>query len=270
MFGDWRYQLAARQAAESVLAHSDFDIFLAHDQEKPFTLSSSRCQSVAIPDEMVEHFPARLFLKKFRALRACLDAGRHPLVLCLDADAIMAARVDRRMIEQALDGHAVGMVEQTGIRGGSVGRPELLAHYQNYTLNWFEPGRRPAVTSPFRYYNSGVVLARREKLREIVEWVENRLARSPGDHKVGHHMISDQDYYQYWVHAVDPGCCAALPWRWNHCRHWDEGFPLAEALILHFSFFCKPPALRQIAQMALLRRGLRRLSRAVELAGGAM
>ena len=138
-------------------------------------------------------------------------------------------------------------------------------------LAWFEPGGgNGSPPASFRYYNSGVVVALREKLREIVEWVGDRLADSPPGHQVGKHMIADQDYYQYWVHAVDPGCCATLPWKWNHCRHWDDGFPHPDALILHFSFFCNAPALRQIAQMALLRRGRRRLSRFIELAGGCL
>jgi hypothetical protein len=171
------------------------------------------------------------------------------------------------MVEAALVGHGLGMVEQTCIRGGSVGRAELLAHYQNYTLAWFESGRQPGVPPDFRYYNSGVVLGTREKLREILEWAQDRLARAPDGHQVGPHMITDQDYYQYWVHAVDPGCCSALPWSWNHCRHWDEAFPRPDALILHFSFFCNAPTLRQITQMALLRRGLGQLNRFVEWAG---
>jgi len=267
IFGSQRYRLAGRQAVRSVLQHTDFDVFIAHDQDRPFALKSSRLRSLALPNAATGTFRARMFLRKFQALQACLGAGHHSLVLSLDADAIVAGRIDRSMIEAALDGHDLGMAEQTRIRGGEVGRAELRAHYQNHTLAWFEPGRESYPPPDFRYYNSGVVLGSRDKLTEIAEWAQDRLAQSPGSHQVGQHMIADQDYYQYWVHAVEPGCCATLPWSWNHCRHWDEGFPRTDALILHFSSFCNAPSLQQIAQMALLRRGFPRINRLVEWVG---
>jgi hypothetical protein len=51
-----------------------------------------------------------------------------------------------------------------------------------------------------------------------------------------------------------------LPWPWNHCEHWDSGFPHEGAYILHFSNFCQGPSFMNMVRMWAARRpgGLRR------------
>lgn len=270
VFGSRRYQLAGRQAALSVLQHTDFDLFLACDPGRGMRLSSSRVQVSTFPPEADQTARAAPFLRKFVALDRCLQAGSHRIVICLDADAVFVRHVDAAMLGQVMQGRPLAMAVQDRIRNSKVDSAALLQHYRNFTLAWFAPGQPPAMPNEFRFYNSGVVAGQRAKLREIADWALARIAQGPAHHNVGEHMIADQDYYQYWVHALDPGCCAQMPWQWNHCQHWDDGFPRAEALILHFSFFCLAPALRQIAQMTLLRNGHRRAARVLERLGGSV
>jgi hypothetical protein len=70
-------------------------------------------------------------------------------------------------------------------------------------------------------------------------------------------MIGDQDYFQYWTNNLHSENRNTLPWMWNHCEHWDEGFPRKDAFILHFSNFCREPTPWQILRMFLMRHGAR-------------
>jgi GT2 family glycosyltransferase len=44
-----------------------------------------------------------------------------------------------------------------------------------------------------------------------------------------------------------------LPWQWNHCEHWDEGFPREAALIAHLSNFMNGPTPDTISRLRALR-----------------
>jgi hypothetical protein len=98
-------------------------------------------------------------------------------------------------------------------------------------------------------------------MEKIASWTPSRIDLSEAghvDHQVGMHMIADQDYLQYWVHNLKPGSCILLPWYWNHCRHWAEGFPRPGARVIHFSNFCNGPDQDIIKQMRKFRRPKRR------------
>lgn len=253
--GKRNYFWAGRQAALSVLENSDFDLFLVLGPGPDLRLNATpRLRCHALAQETGHHYRARPFLRKFHALQACLENGRHRWLLLMDADTIVARTISRRMIEEALAGRSLGMVEQTTILGSAMSRQDFLRHYVQHTLSWFAPGAIPPSLDDFRYYNSGVVLGRREAMQEFVGWALETLDRNRGDHRVGPHMIADQDYFQYWTNNVRPTSCISLPWHWNHCEHWDEGFPRPEARILHFSNFCLAPTLGQVVRMSLLRR----------------
>lgn len=255
MCGEPSYFWAGRQAASSVLERSDFDLFLALGPGPDLRLHANprlRCHPLA--PETGYDYRARPFLRKFYALRACLESGEHPWLMVLDADAILVRTLTRQMLEKALAGRGLGMVEQTTILRSAMGRPDFLEHYVRHTLAWFAPNAVPPRLDEFRYYNSGVLLGRREALQEVVSWALDTLDRNRGDHTVGEHMIADQDYYQFWTNTLRPESCAPLPWYWNHCEHWDEGFPHPEAYILHFSNFCRKPTLGQVMRMRILRR----------------
>ena len=152
-------------------------------------------------------------------------------------------------LRRALCGHDFGMVEQARITGSDADRAYFLDHYIDHTLKWFGHRGPPPALDAFRYFNSGLVLARREPLGEFLAWCEDVLGKAPAHHRVGAHMIADQDYFQFWTNTLHPGSCATLEWRWNHCEHWHQGFPRSGALVQHFSNFCHGPTDHGIARM---------------------
>jgi len=249
--GDSLYFRSACIAVQSVLRFTDFDVFFAHDRETlPDLENSRRVTQFFLGKGCPGHDRARPFLNKFQALQDCLNHGRHPFLIALDADAVVVRRITSEMLEKELDGRSLAMVEQTGIIGSDMTRRELLDHYVHHTLVWFGNVAAAPPVDTFRFYNSGVVLARREGIQEFLNWAGEWRLQKKGAHRVGCHMIADQDYYQYWVNTLEPGTCTTLTWHWNHCEHWDDPFPREGAMILHFSNFCLKPTRLQIAEMA--------------------
>ncbi len=261
--GNRNYYRAARQAVFSVMKHSDFDIFVAVDSERHLGLRSGlRLRVWPLPPGSDFSGRAGAFLKKFRALAGALEHMKRPWLILLDADTLMVRDIQTRHVEEALDGHGLGMVEQSTILGSNMTREDFLQHYVRHTLTFMGTEATPPLTD-FRYFNSGVVLGRRRDLKEVTKWALQVVMRQRSDHQVGKHMIADQDYFQYWSNSLYPGSTRALPWYWNHCEHWDDGFPRPGALVLHFSNFCLGPFPRQVIRMLLIRRfgpGVLRLS----------
>jgi hypothetical protein len=214
----------------SLLRHSDLDVFVALDR-------------------------AGSFLLKFDALEACLRATDAPTLLLLDADAVLVAPTTATQVETALAGRGLAMVEQTGIRGSGMGRADFLDHYARHSLAFLAPSAPSPEAESFRFFNSGVVIGTRQELRALATWARTAIEASGREHRVGEHMIADQDYYQVWVNHVHRGSCTELDWSWNHCEHWHEDFPRPGARILHFSGFCRGPTRETVARMRAARRG---------------
>jgi hypothetical protein len=253
--GPENYYRAGRQTALSVLDHSDFDVFMVHGSSSDIGLKPNhRLRLHSLPKESGHYYRARPFLRKFHALQACLDSNKNSLLMLLDSDAVLARTINKQMFERALGAKDLAMVEQTTILGSEMCRRNFLDHYIRHTLAWLDPGAPPPSLEGFRFYNSGVVLGRRKTFQDLVAWAISTLNEEKGDHTVGDHMIADQDYFQFWTNTQDPGCCTTLPWYWNHCVHWDTGFPRRGAYILHLSNFCSPPTFFQLFQMSVLRR----------------
>jgi hypothetical protein len=131
-------------------------------------------------------------------------------------------------------------------------RADFLEHYERHPLVWLGDGTPPPTREAFRYFNSGVLLARRDGLEPFVAWALERMRAAGDAHQVGAHMIADQDYLQLWTNTLAPGSCTTLSWQWNHCEHWDEGFPRRGARIVHASNFCRGP--RRLAGLRLATR----------------
>lgn len=234
---------AGRETALSVLRHTPFDVFIAHDNAHPLGLpESSRVTLHALPPLPADAHRARRFLRKFDALEILLRNGRYDAILLLDADAVVTRPLTARSIRRALGTAPIGMVEQTRITGSAMSRKDFLEHYTRHTLALLDPRGTPPTLHQFRYFNSGVVVGLRHEWEHLVPWALETIRRQTGDHQVGEHMICDQDYFQYWTNALHPGHCAELPWYWNHCQYWDDGFPRPGVLIAHFSNFCNGPA----------------------------
>jgi hypothetical protein len=253
--GPENYYRTGRQTALSVLEHSDFDVFMVHGSRSDMGLKPNhRLHLYPLLTEAGYCYRARPFLRKFHALQACLENKRNSFLMLLDSDAIFVHTISKQMVERALGAKNLAMVEQKTILGSKMSRRDFLDHYIHHTIAWLDPAATPPSVGVFRFYNSGVVLGRRKTFQNLVTWAISIMNKKKGDHTVGEHMIADQDYFQFWTNTQEPGCCTTLPWYWNHCIHWDRGFPLNGAYILHFSNFCSKPTFFQLMQMRLLRR----------------
>jgi lipopolysaccharide biosynthesis glycosyltransferase len=239
--GDRRYFRAGRRAIASVLRHSRFPIVVATDDPSLATRRPDRVRIVRI-DAPREAYRAAPFLLKFRALEACLAEVSAESVLLLDADTLLVADLDSTSIEGALAGRGLGMVEQRTIVGSGADRGFFRSHYERWALALLAPESAPPPRERFRYFNSGVVLARRAELLRLVPWALARIAALGSRHDAGEHMVADQDYFQVWANTLHPESCTTLPWRWNHAAAWDEGFPREGAWLLHLTNFCRGPS----------------------------
>lgn len=253
------YVPPAAVAVEALLLDTRFDLLIAHTPgvAAPGT-GSPRVATCEVPATDPAGPRSHRFLRKFHALAACLERCPADWILQVDADVVLARPLRERDLAAAVGGADFGMVEQPGIRGSDMNRAAFLDHYRKHALALLDPGAAPPPEARFRYYNSGVVIGRREAWERLVTWALATLPRG-GDHEVAEHMVADQDYFQYWTNTRHPGCCADLPWYWNHCEHWDEGFPRRGVLFAHFSNFCHGPAPETPARMRALRRPWTRL-----------
>jgi hypothetical protein len=254
--GRRRYFRAARECVRSLLDHSDFDVFVALGPGSgPRPPRSARLRVERLRGDAPDGGRAGRFLRKFDALDACLRASAAPCLMLLDADAVLAGTTTADDVRAALGDRPLAMVEQTGILGSDMDRSGFLDHYVRHSLAFLAPGAPARSAHEFRFFNSGVVLGTREELQAVVAWARERMATIGRAHRVGEHMIADQDYFQVWANEVHRGACAELDWTWNHCEHWDAGFPRAGARILHFSNFCCGPSREAVRRMRAARRG---------------
>lgn len=252
--GQLSYAEIARVAVDSLLADTDFEVFVAHD---PGPVASwpahPRLRRQVLPPEAPGGPRAHRFLKKFQALSCCLQQSAARWIVQLDADVVLARPLREHDLGDALGGADLGMVEQKTIRGSTMNRASFLDHYARHTLALLDPQSPPPALPDFRFYNSGVVVGPRRTWERLIPWAMETIARQPGQHQVGEHMIADQDYFQYWANTLHPGTCAELPWFWNHCEYWDEPFPRRGVLFAHFSNFCNGPAADTASRMQDLR-----------------
>lgn len=244
LYGKRLYYEIGCQAVASMLNRTDFEIFLAVDHNNIQRLNLKPSFRIHIEPifyrKPVSHRSIP-FLLKFRALQACLNHSKAEQIVLMDADTVVVTDIGGKDIHDALNGYDFGMVEQRTIKGSSMTRREFLDHYQRHTLAWFDPSAHPPALDDFRFYNSGIVLGKHSAFEALVNWAITTMNCKADHHQVGHHMIADQDYFQYWTNTLHPGCCQTLPWKWNHCQHWDHGFPDPGSVVLHFSNFCKGP-----------------------------
>jgi GT2 family glycosyltransferase len=251
--GAIEYALAARQAVQSVLDHTDFDVHVTCDQASSLLIPHSPRVRIASIEETDANHRADRFLAKLSALRRCLRNCADPIVLQLDADAVLMRQLTAAEAEAALGASGIAMVEQTTIVGSQIRRTQYLQHYTDYSLRFIAPDQAAPREADFRYYNSGVVLFRRRALEAFLDWAEDRRRQLPAHHAVGTSMIADKDYLQVWANTATPGSCRELSWDWNHCPLWDEGFPRSGARIAHLSNYCVGPDRDTIARLRTLR-----------------
>jgi hypothetical protein len=239
--GSQQYHDAARVAIRSILRNSPFPVFLGIDsQQRPFWTEHPRITTFLMPQwNDTSETPA--FLAKFDTLSKLIDQHPDTYILQMDADALLVAELNAEHIIEQLGDYSFAMLEQTTITGSSNDREFFLKHYIDHTMKWFGDKTTPPAVAAFRYYNSGVVLSKADAMRKFLDWCHRVIENKPPHHRVGRHMIGDQDYFQYWANSLNPGQCRTLPWSWNHCEHWHDDFPRAGSVICHFSNFCNGP-----------------------------
>lgn len=256
--GNPAYFAAAREAVLSVLVHTDFAVRLACTPGPALRLPRSPRLATEELEAPTRGGPrARPFLRKLAVLRDCLRTARSELLVHLDADALVVDRIDADAIAAALADRGLALAEQGPLGGSGTDVSGYHAHFVAHTIPWIDADARPPEAGSFRYFNSGVVLGTRRGWSEFLEWALETVERTGPDHRVGEHMIGDQDYFQFWAHCRVPGSVTPLPWQWNHCEHWDPGFPRRDAKVAHFSTFCVGPGRRELLRMRLLRAATR-------------
>jgi hypothetical protein len=252
--GQLAYFLAARQSLASLVERTPFEILVAAGPGARWTLpKDERIRICALTDSTDPQHRAAPFLQKFRAIRAAAGQTAAKYLIVLDADALVVRRLDERIVEQQIAGYRLAMAEQPTIRGSAMGRPQFLDHYCRHSLAWIAPEAMAPDVERFRFFNSGVVLGLTEELGRLGDWALETIRRTGPEHRVGQHMVADQDYFQVWANSLHPGSCRTLGWEWNHCEHWDDKFPRRDAYVLHYSNFCQGPTARTLLRMATAR-----------------
>ncbi|MSX01944.1 MAG: glycosyltransferase [Actinobacteria bacterium] len=240
--GDEKYFKAAAQAARPILGLTDLELVIATDRpDWEGFLPDPRLTVLKLDDPGPGDRAAR-FLSKFAGLEAALQASDSDYLLLLDGDTRVVAPITGSEIAGLLGDRDFAMVEQRTIRGSQMDRSSFRRHYIDHSLRFIAPDAVPPSEAEFRFFNSGVVVARRQALEELLRFARGQIvAADDTPHQVGEHMIADQDYFQYWVNTKRPGSCMEIDSDWNHCFWWDDPWPLPTARILHFSNFCNGP-----------------------------
>lgn len=247
------YFAALRETICSALQHTAFDIVALVGPDClirfPVSLRVHQLRFDAHSGDQ----RSRCFLAKFRALQQCLEHSDAEIVLYLDADAVLTRPVSARDVHVALAGRSLGMVEQTPPPGSQHSRRFFYDHYCNYTRRWFAAESEPPPLDAFRFFNAGVILGHREGLAQVCAWAVAAIDALGPVHQVGEHMITDQDYFQYWANELHPDSTTLLDWSWNHCEHWHGQFPRRGVRIAHLSNACHGPTRRNILRLRALR-----------------
>lgn len=251
------YAIAARQSIIALLGRTDFEIHVTTDAVVGQFLPRSPRVHIHIL-ALQQSFRADPFIGKFAAFENCLAHSTDDIILGLDADTVVLKPLSELDLVAGLGEHDLGMVEQMTIIGADMNRREFLEHFAAHSLAFLLPEAIPPDEAAFRFFNSGVIIARRSGLREFLDWASALRATRPAHHQQGAHMIADQDYFQVWANTLRPGSTAELAWSWNHCDKWDLGFVRAEARIAHFSNFCLGPEMTSAVEMRRLASGMGR------------
>lgn len=241
--GEDSYRRAARASVRALLARTDLEVVVGADDVEGLELPAHERITV-LPIE-VRHVQGRPdpFLAKFRTVTGFLRSGA-PLpdaVLLIDVDAVVVSGVSADEVVALLDGRDFAMAEQPGITGSTMARADFLRHYLTHALPVIDAEAPAPSLEQFRYFNSGVVVARPDALLCLAEFALDRSADPDRAHVQGEHMVADQDYFQYWCTTVHPGSCTELSTDWNHCRWWDADYPRQGARIRHLSNFTEGP-----------------------------
>lgn len=248
-FGTGDYFRAAEMCVRSLLENTPFKVFVGTDSPADFRISHpERVQVEAITPVRPGERPSP-FMAIFQTAQVAIATKKPRVCLLIDADCLVVNRLDTADVINALAGSDFALVEQTTIRGSSMSRTDFLDHFTHTALPVIDPTAQPPDEETFRYWNSGVVLAKASALRELCDFALGWWQQNGDSHVAGDHMVADQDYFQFWGAVHRPGSVATLPAEWNHCYWWDLDYPKPSAKIRHYSNFCRGPDDQTLARM---------------------
>jgi GT2 family glycosyltransferase len=250
VFGDEAYYRAAEHCIRSLVEHTSLRIAIGCDRPEDIRVRYPGRVFVLPVDLSGPELRPRPFMGIFDTVIAIQEHLPSEFCLLVDADCVVMTDIADTDLGTALGAFDFGMVEQTTVSGSSMGREEFLEHFTKVSLPTVDSDARTPSLDVFRYWNSGVVLARTSALLELAQFATQKWTQNPAGHIVGDHMVSDQDYFQYWGSVRNPGSTNTLTKHWNHCQWWDDDFPNPAAKIHHYSNFCLGPDETIVEKMA--------------------
>ena len=250
--GDATYYQAGGLSVASVLEHSQLPVFVGCDDPEKLSLSYPGRLTVTRLSLPHPEIRASGFLAKFHTVLKSPLPDDIDVCVLVDADCVLATTLSADDILAALGDFDFAMVEQKTVTGSGIGRKDFLDHFSRVALPVIDKSLSPPALDVFRYWNSGIVIARTQPLRELASMALGVFDSDPHGFSPGGDLVTDQDFFQYWGTLRHPGSIATLQPRWNNCAHWDESFPMPDAIFLHWSNFCLGPNLDTLQGMKIL------------------
>ena len=248
--GKPEYFRAAETCARSLLDHTPFAIIVGSDEPEKFSVAHPERLTTLSVEKVEPDNRSSRFMSIFTTAVAALNNTPATHCLLLDADCLVVDDLEENDVVSALADFDFGLAEQTTIRGSTMGRPDFLRHFSEVGLPVIDPEAGEPHGDDFRYWNSGVVLARSSALLELSEFALSSWAKNPEAHVNGESVVTDQDYFQYWGAIHRPGSFHTLSTDWNHCYWWDLDYPRPTARIRHYSNFTLGPSESTLDHMA--------------------
>jgi GT2 family glycosyltransferase len=246
--GTQDYFDVAGACVRRLICLTDFDVALVStDPDRVPVTSDARLSRFSHHLDRT-HRRADPFIGKFGAVQQALKTHSHEIVALMDADCLVQRWVSSDDVRLALGNHQLAMAEQKFTRGTDMSREKFLDHYLSVSLPGVASNAYHPSLSEFRYYNSGVVLGRREAWTELIEFAAPIARARPLE--IRGQMVADQDIIQVWVNSIRPGIARELdPEEWNACDLWCD-VDTTRVRIRHYSNFCQGPSPELISLIA--------------------
>jgi GT2 family glycosyltransferase len=241
IFGGSNYYSAAELCVGSLLENTTFPVLVGCDRSADFRLEYPGRLQIVDLEAMNPGSRASGFLGKFQTALEAPIGEEVDICVLVDVDCLLTTALDEETIVSVLGQSDFAMVEQKTVSGSTMKRADFLHHFSEVALPVIDSNECISSLEHFRYWNSGICIARLGALRELARFALQRFYDHPDLFSRGGHLVADQDFFQYWGSIRKPGSVATLEPNWNNCAHWDDEFPMSNAYFLHWSNFCLGP-----------------------------
>lgn len=248
--GKPEYFRAAETCVRSLLERTSFTVVVGSEEPERFSVAHPERLTTFYAEKVEPDNRSSRFMSIFATAVAALQNFPATHCLLLDADCLVVDNLEESDVVSALADFDFALAEQRTIRGSTMGRPDFLRHFSDVGLPVVDSEAAEPDGDVFRYWNSGVVLARSPALLELCEFALSAWAKNPDAHVNGENVVTDQDYFQYWGAIHRPGSFHTLSTDWNHCYWWDMDYPRPTARIRHYSNFTLGPSESTLDHMA--------------------